>query len=375
MITITRIGEGSKSEARRFVDLPFRLYAGCRQWAPPPKHDIALALNRNKHPFHEHSAAEFFIASRNGRDVGRIAALENRPFNACHGTRQAQFYFFECEEDPEAAQALLACVFDWARARGLGELVGPKGLGPFDGYGLLIEGYDHRQMMTMMNYNLPYYPRLLETLGFGKEVDFISCYIRKDTFHMPERVARIATRVEKSGYLKVRQFRNKRDLIRDAPRIARIYNKAFINNWEYYPLSEREIDFLVRNLTLIANPRLIKVIAHGDDIVGFLLAFPDVTAALQRANGRLQPLDILQLLIEMRRTQWLSFNGAGILPEFHGRGGNALLYSEMAKTVLPSRFVHTEFTQIAESAVQMRHDLVELGARPYKTHRVYKIRL
>jgi hypothetical protein len=375
MLTIHKIDAASKSDVRRFVDLPFRLYAHTPQWVPPLKSDIALALNRNQHPFHEHSEVDFFIASRDSCDVGRIAALENRPFNKYHGTRQAQFYFFECEDDPEAAQLLFSCVMDWARRRQLTELVGPKGLGPFDGYGILVEGFEHRQMMTMMNYNPPSYPRLIETLGFQKEVDFISAYIRKDRFRMPERIERTVAHVERTGSFQILRFKSKRDLLKHVPRIARAYNRSFVHNWEYYPLSDRETDFLVQNLLLIANPDLIKVIVYKDNIVGFLLAFPDISAALQRIRGRLFPLGILRLLVEMRRTIWVSFNGVGILPEFHGRGGNALLYHEMARTVLQSRFLHTEFTQIAETAVQMRRDLVALGAQPYKSHRVYGISL
>jgi hypothetical protein len=105
--------------------------------------------------------------------------------------------------------------------------------------------------------------------------------------------------------------------------------------------------------------------------VGFLFAFPDVSAALQRARGHLLPFGIVDLLLEMRRTKWVALNGAGILPEFQGRGGNALLYSEMEKTIREFGFQHADLTQVAETAVKMRSDLVSLGGRPYKNHRVY----
>ena len=124
-------------------------------------------------------------------------------------------------------------------------------------------------------------------------------------------------------------------------------------------------------LLTVADARLIKLILHGEDIVGFLFAFPDVSAALQRCRGRLFPFGIVDLLMELRRTKWVSLNGAGILPEFQGRGGNALLYSEMEKTIRSRDFRHADLTQVAESAVQMRRDLENLGGVPYKNHRVY----
>ncbi len=372
MLSIEKIDTRNRSQVRRYINIPFRLYKDHPQWVPPLYLDAELQLNRDRHPFYEHSTADFFIASRQGKDIGRIAALENRHFNEYHGTRQAQFYHFDCENDPEAAAALFSAVFDWARQRGLDTVVGPKGFGALDGYGILIEGYEHRQLMTMMNYNYPYYRTLVEAQGFTKEVDFVSCYLNSQAFRLPERVHRIAQRVQERGTLRVQRFRTKSDLKAWAPRIGKAYNQAFVNNWEYYPLTEREIQFILDNLLTVADPRLIKVIAHNDEAVGFLFGFPDLSAALQRARGRLLPFGLVDLLLEMRRTRWVALNGAGILPEFQGRGGNALLYAEMENTIREYHFEHADLTQVAETAEQMRADLINLGGKAYKNHRVYR---
>jgi hypothetical protein len=304
--------------------------------------------------------------------VGRLAVLVNHRFNEYHGTRAAQFYFFECEDDLETARALFERAFEWAHERGLDKMIGPKGLGPLDGYGMLVDGFEHRQMMTMMNYNQPYLPSLMEALGFEKEVDFVSCYLSAEVFHLPERVHSIAERVQQRGTLRVLRFQNKRELVAWAPRIGQAYNKAFVNNWEYYPLTEREIDFVVDNIMTIANPKLIKVIAAGDEAVGFLFGFPDVSAAIQRSGGKLLPFGLIDMLLEMRRTKWVALNGAGILPEYQGRGGNALLYSEMEKTIQEFKFKHADLTQVAETAVEMRNDLENVGGKAYKNHRVFR---
>jgi hypothetical protein len=372
MVSVEKIDTQDRSQVRRYINLQFRLYQDHPQWVPPLYLDAEMQLNRDRHPYYEHSAADFFIVSRQGKDIGRIAALENRHFNEYHGTRQAQFYHFDCEDDPEAAAALFASVFDWARQRGLDAVVGPKGFGVLDGYGILVEGFEHRQIMTMMNYNYSYYPALVEAQGFTKEVDFVSCYLSSHAFRLPERVHRIAQRVQDRGALRVQRFRNKSDLKAWAPRIGKAYNQAFVNNWEYYPLTEREIKFILDNLLSVADPRLIKVIAHEDQAVGFLFGFPDLSAALQRARGRLLPFGLVDLLLEMRRTRWVALNGAGILPEFQGRGGNALLYAEMENTIREFNFDHADLTQVAESAEQMRSDLVNLGGKAYKNHRVFR---
>lgn len=372
MLIIEPVDLNSRSHRRRFVDLPYRLYRNHPQWVPPLRMDMELMLNKAKHPFYDHSDAAFFIAVRDGRDVGRIAALENKPFNTYHHTRQAQFYLFECEDNLDTATALFETAFNWARARSLDKIVGPKGFGALDGYGLLIDGFEHRQMMTMMNYNFPYYQRLVEAQGFQREVDFISCYLNSEKYHLPDRIRSIAERVERRGILSVKRFKNKAELKEWASRIGEAYNNAFVNNWEYYPLTQREIKFILDNILVIADPRLIKIITSGDQVVGFLFGFHDVSAALQRAKGRLFPFGLIGLLLELRRTKWVALNGAGILPEFQGRGGNALLYNEMDKTIREFGFHHADLTQVANTAVQMRNDLVNIGGELYKTHRVYE---
>ncbi|HSL43051.1 MAG TPA: hypothetical protein VK897_06445 [Anaerolineales bacterium] len=372
MLRIERVDTGNKLQVKRFVELPYRLYKDCPQWVPPLYIDAYLPLNRKKHPFFEHSEADFFLAVRDREVVGRICAANNKLFNDYHKTKKAHFYAFESIDDLEVAQALFNAVNSWAKERGLDTVIGPKGLSPFDGYGILVEGFEHRQMMTMMNYNYGYYPKLMEAMGFEKEVDFVSCYLPAECFKIPERVERIAKHVLERGDLWVKQFKSKRELIQWAPRIGYAYNKAFIHNWEYYPFTEGDVKYAVDNVFMIANPKLIKLIMHKDDIVGFLFAFPDVSAALQRAKGHLLPFRIVDILLEMKRTKTVSGNGMGILPEFQGKGGNALLYYEMGRTVFGfNRFEHVEMTQVAETTRQMRADLRNLNGVEYKNHRVY----
>jgi len=373
MPKIEKIDTNNRSQVKRFVELPYRLYKDCPQWVPPLYLDAYMYLNRKKHPFHEHSDVEFFIAVRDGRDVGRIAAIENKPFNKYHNTKKADFYFFECENDPEAAAALFNTVIDWAKARGLNTVMGPKGMGPLDGYGILVLGHEHRNTMTMLNYNFPYYQQFVEAQGFEKEVDFVSCFLPADKFQIPERVARITQRVMERGGLHVKKFKNKKELVSWSQRIGEAYNNAFVLNWEYYPLTKREIDFVVSNIMTIADHRLIKIVVHGEDVVGFLFAFHDVSSALQRAKGRLFPFGLIDILLELKRTDMVSVNGMGILPEFQGHGGNAILYSEMGHTLLGfKQFAHVEMTQVAETTEQMRADLKNLNGVEYKNHRVYR---
>jgi GNAT superfamily N-acetyltransferase len=374
MLYIEKIDTNFKAQVRRFVRLPFQFYENTPQWVPPILIDIEAMLDRKKHPFYQHSEADFFIAVRDGKDVGRIGVFENKPYNKYRETQKMFFFLFECEDNLETAQTLFDKAYEWGGERGLDIIVGPKGIGPFDGYGILETGFEHRQMMTMMTYNHAYLPKMMDQMGFEKEVDFVSCYLDINSFNFPERIHRIAERVKKRGAFEVMEFNTKKEVLPWAPKVGEIYDKAFKDNWEYYPLSEEELNYHIDNVMSVVNPKLAKVIVHDGYPVGFLLAFPDVSAAIQRSKGMLFPFGIFDMLLEMKRTNWVAINGAGILPEFQGRGGNALLYSELEKTVRREgfKFEHADLTQVAETAVEMRQDLINLGGKPYKNHRVYR---
>lgn len=371
MANVIHVDLTSRSQINQFVMFPFELYKGVSQWVPPFISDVKTMMNPNKHPFFEHSKVDFFMALDDGKVVGRIAAIENKPYNQFHGSKQASFYFLEVVDDQSVADALFNRAFEWAHARGLNRIVGPKGLSGFDGYGIQIEGSEHRQMMTMMNYNLPYLPKLVEKIGFERENDFVSCYLHRDQFALPEKVKLIAQKVRERGAFKVVSFKNKAELKKWAWRIGQAYNQTFVNNWEYYPLTDREIQYVVDTILTVADPKLIKIITYKDEVVGFIFAFADISAALQRQKGRITPWGIVDILAEMRRTKWVSLNGVGVLPEYQGRGGNVLMYAEMEATIKDFGFEHAEQTQMADSAVRVRQDMVTIGAKIYKRHRVY----
>jgi len=375
MIEVIKVDTQNKGQVKEFIDFHYELYQGTPQWVPPFYSDMNLVFDKKKHPFYEKNAADFFMAKREGKVVARVAATENAVFNDYHHTKKAQFYYYDSFDDQEASDAVFNASFQWARDRKLDTIVGPKGFGILDGYGIQIEGNENRAMMTMMNYNFPYYRKLVESIGFEKEVDFVSCYITREQFVLPSKVQEVARRVEERGYFHVKDFKTKKELRDWSWRIGQTYNQTFVNNWEYYPLTEREIQFMLDSLLTIADPKMIKVIMHKDEIIGFLFGFPDVTEALQRQKGKVgftRPWGIIDILQEFKKTTFISLNGAGVLPEFQGRGANALLYNEMAKFLQGSQFEAAELTQVAETAVQMRKDLKTVGGKEYKNHRVFR---
>lgn len=370
MVRTTTVPIGDSSAERDFIELPFSLYEGCPHWVPPFRRDVRQVLRR-EHPFFEHADGEFYLVKRNAGTVARIGVFENHAYNEYHQTRHANLYFFDSVDDPEAAEAAFQAVFEWARGRGLDAIHGPVFSGGASASGVLIEGFDQRSAMTMMPYNYPYYRRLYEAAGFEKRLDLLSARLDPKSFELPERVRRIARMVLKRGKLSVKEFRTKRELKKYVDGITALYDETLARNSENYPLTERELREVARSMLFVADPKLIKILMHGDRVVGFLFAFPDLSAALQRSNGKLTPASMLDIMLEFKRTDQLIINGAGIHPEYQKMGGNALLYYELERTAGNKAYDHADLTQVAETTELMLRDLQNLGASIYKRHRVF----
>jgi hypothetical protein len=359
----------SARDVQRFVDFPFRLYQDCPQWVPPFVDDIKFQLNRRKYPFYQHSDAAFFVSTRDDQVVGRIAALENRHYNAHWNSRTAFFYHFEVENDPDAAIALFAAVEEWARSRDLDKVVGAKGFLQGDGIGVLVEGFEHHPAVGIP-YNHAYYGKLIEGAGYVRQRDFVSAYL-PGSIQLPQRIHEIAERMKAHRGFSIRTFSSKSELRKWIPAIVRTYNDAFIHNWEFNPVTEAEAEVIGDRLLQIADPKLIKLVMKGDEIAGFLFGFPDISEGICRARGRIWPIGWFWLLREFRRTRWLNLNGAGILAPFRGLGVNAILYSEMERTIHSGQFEHADIVQIEESVLTL-DDALRMGARIYKKHRIYE---
>jgi len=368
-VTVLKLETSSAEQVNRFIYLPFRLYHGCPQWVPPLVSDARLQLDRERYPYYEHSDADFFIAQRDGRDVARISVLENRHYNAHWKSKTAFFSLFDSEDDQEASGAVFDAAEDWARRRGLDKIVGSKGFLQGDGIGILIEGFEHRPALGIP-YNHAYYGALIESKGYGRQRDFLSAYL-PGSASLPETVHRIAERMKERRGFSIKTFASKDELRAWVPRIVRVYNDTFVENWEFNPITEREGKIIGERLLQIADPKLIKLVMKGDAIAGFLFGFPDISEAIQRANGRMLPLGWFWMLREFGRTRWINLNGAGILPAYRGLGVNAILYAEMEKTMQDGGFQHADIVQMEESVLTV-DDAVNLGATVYKRHRIYE---
>ncbi len=375
---IVEVNTRQRADVNRFIRIPFDLYRNSEQWVPPLLLDARLQLNREKNPFYQRNDAAFFIAERDGKDVGRIAVLEPRVFNEFKDLRNAHFYLFDAIDDPAVAGALYDRAAEWARARGLNVLRGPLGFMAADGFGMLAKGFEHRPAIGIP-YNYPYYVPLIEGWGFELEERVLSGYVnvRELSANFPQRIFDIADKVKERYGFSVKTFNSKRTLKKwIAPRMAEVYNRTLTHIAGDPPLSDEEVKTVADNLALIADPKMLKFITKGEEIVGFLFCFPDISVAIQRSGGRLFPFGWLGLITEMRRTNWVNLNGMGILPEYQGMGGTALMYAELIRTLEETpRIEHADVVQISEFNPKSLNEMKKFGVDFYKEHHIYRTEL
>lgn len=362
-MSILQVDLANKRQVKAFLDLPFRIYRDIPQWVPPLAMDERARLDLKRYPFYRHSQAAFFLAEGGGQALGRLAVLDNRRYNEFNHEKTAFFYLFECENDPEAACALFESAFDWARERGLNKMVGPKGF-------TALDGFEHRPAFGLP-YNPPYYPALIESVGFKPLNDSVSGYMGAN-IQFPARIHELSERIRQRRGLTIARFRTRRDLRALVPPLKDLYNAALGGTSGGTPITDEEAQAMASQLLWFADPKLIKVVMKNDRHVGFLFAYPDVSAALQKTKGRLFPFGWLALLLELRRTDWININGAGMVEEYRGLGGTAILFSEMFKSVTENpRYRHAEVVQIGMENEVMQREMQNFGIDFYKMHRTY----
>jgi len=239
---------------------------------------------------------------------------------------------------------------------------------------VLIEGFEHRPALGVP-YNLPYYARLYEDAGYKKDTDHFSGYVSGDHV-LPERVHKIAERIKARRGFRIVNFATKDELRAWVPEVTKVHHQAFEGSHTFYPPTEVEMKMIAEQIISVADPGLIKLVLNREGrMIGFIFAYHDISAGIQKARGRLLYAGWVHLLRERRRTAWVNINGVGLLPEYQGLGGNTILYTELQKTIRAYGFKHIDVVQVDEKNLKSYRDMVALGVKWSKKHRHYKKRL
>jgi len=359
----------TKKDLKDFILLPWKIYKNDPYWVPPLIAQQKDILNKKKHPFFEHSEADFFIARRGKETVGTIVAILNNRHNQVHQENVGFFGFFETVNDYQVAKKLLDTVMEWARQKKLDYIRGPENYSQNEVCGLLVDGFNTPPVI-MMGHNPPYYQDFIENYGFTKAMDLWAYEMDKST-PIPERVARVVDRMKQRSKVHFRTI-NKKDLKNEIERVKYVYNHAWEKNWGFVPLTDHEIDHIANDLKQIIDPDIVYFAEIDGKPVGFSLAVPDINQALRKLNGRLLPFGIFKLLYYARKIDRIRVIIMGVIKEYRNKGIDSVFYLDTYRNAIARGYRWGEFSWILENNDPMNTALRNIGARVYKTYRIYE---
>lgn len=353
----------------RFVDVSYRLNRDQPHWVPPLRLTEKARLDPRKNPFFEHAEARRFIATRDGKPVGRVLAIWDQEHIVHREELVGFFGFFESENDPAIAGGLLDAASNWLRARGAERIRGPLSPSTNDQCGLLVEGFD-RPPALMMPYNPPYHGTRLEELGFIPYRDLLA-YDLVDEWMPVERLRRIRER-RANADIRVRSL-DFRHFAREIEIIRHIYNEAWQANWGFVPMTRTEFQHVAQDLRQVAIPDLLLIAEVSGEPVAFSVTLPDLNEAIAHVpDGRLLPFGIVRLLWHRRKIRRARVVTLGVLPEHRRRGLEARLYLETMERGVARGFRSAELSWILEENEPMRRGIEALGGRLAKRYRIYE---
>lgn len=333
----------TKSELKKFVKFGIDHYNGNDYFIPPVIFDDVATLMPSKNPAFDHCEAQCFMAYRDGKPVGRIAAIINHQVNGKSGRKEMRWGFVEFIDDTEVVDALFKAAEDWGRAKGMNEMVGPLGFTDLDHEGMLVEGFDYLGTMPTI-YNYDYYPRHMERMGMAKDADWVE--FRLDVpDRVPEKMQRIADIVSKKYNLRCLHYKSIKKLKRDyGQALFQLINEAYADLYGYSQLTQKQIDYYIDQYLSLLRLDNLSVIVDGDDkLVGVGITMPSLSHALRKSRGRIFPFGWFHILRALKgHTDRVDLMLVAIKPEYQSKGVNAMLFADLIPTYIRLKYRYAE---------------------------------
>ena len=357
----------SSKDLNDFIQLPFFLYSKDPFYIPPLVKEMQKLFS-DRNPFFLHATAQYFLAKRDGKPAGRIAAIINQRHIEYHNEKAGFFGFFESSNTQEVASALLNKVSENLVKQGMEIMRGPMNFSTNEECGSLIEGFDSSPML-MTPYNPPYYNELMERYGMKKAKDLYA-YIIDSPEELPKKIHRVADIASKSGIC-VRPI-DKKNFNRDMRIFQEVYNSAWAKNWGFIPLTDEETVYLGNNLKPVVVPEMTVIAEKSGEPVGFMGLLPDFNFVLKHMKGKMNPVSIIKAMYYSRKIKDLRLLLLGIKSEYRNRGVEALLFREGFKGVKKGGYRRVEFSWILEDNIPIQRIIEMIGGRLYKKYRIYE---
>jgi GNAT superfamily N-acetyltransferase len=358
-----------KQSLAQFIELPYRLYRHHPYWVPPLRMAQKELLNTRKHPFYAHAEMQCFLARRDGQVCGRVAAIVDRSYNEYQKEQAGAFGFFESVDDVEVARTVMESARQWLRDRGMQVIRGP--LSPSTNYecGMLVDGYDSTPNV-MMPYNSPSYPRMMDTIGLRKCKDLLAYWSTPNEVSAAK-VERVAKRAAGVQGVAIRQI-NMKKFDEEVQMIWNLYNSSWAHNWGFVPMTREEFLHEAAEMKQILKPDFVLIGEVQGRPVGFALALPNINLALKHAGGNLFPFGLFKILYHQRLIKELRVIALGVVEDYRTAGVAAGFYAALIRNARRLNYGLSEMSWILEDNILMNRSLEAMGARKYKTYRIYE---
>ncbi len=359
----------TRSELKKFTQFQIDLYKGNDCYVPPLITDDVDTLDPKSNPAFDFCEAQCFMAYRDGKPVGRVAAMINRQVNERTGKPDARFGFIDFIDDPEVSAALMKAAEDWARSKGMTRLIGPLGFTDLDHEGMLVEGFDELSTMATI-YNYPYYNDHMRRLGYEKEADWVE-FVMTVPDGIPEKYNRIADIVKKKFNLRVLKFTSRKKIKEQYGRkLFELINNAYDSLYEYSPLTDRQIEHYIDVYLNLLNLDLVSLVVDKDDeLVAVGISMPSMSRALQKSKGKMFPTGWWHLLKGLKgRNDRVDLLLVAVRPDYQSKGVNALLFQDLIPQYLKYGY------KFAESNPELETNGKVQGQWEYFEHRQHRRR-
>jgi GNAT superfamily N-acetyltransferase len=355
---------------RKFIRFPNQLYRHNPFWLPALEADEWKTLDRSKNAAFEYSQAKYWLALKDGKVAGRIAAILSDGHRGHWNQAYMRFGWIDFIDDIDVAAALMGAVETWAREKGCTAVHGPMGFSDMDHAGMLVEGF--QELPTMINiYNYAHYPKLLEQLGYTKDTDWVE-YELTVPQELDPKISKLAEIILRRNNLHMLNARSKKELLPYAPKIFGLLNEAYSKLYGFVPLNDKQIaDYTSQYFGFIKPDFVPVVLNEQDEVVAFGITMPSLTRALQKANGHLFPFGFIHVLRALNKNDRADLYLVAVKPELQGLGLNALLINQVFETFRKAGIRKAESNPELENNTQVQAQWKHFEHRQHKRRRVY----
>jgi hypothetical protein len=371
MIEVKKVED--KTGMRDFIMLPWsaKIYETDPAWVPPIISDLKKLFDPHKGYFFEIGEAEFFLAYKDGRPVGRITAHVNHLYEKKYDNHTGFFGFFEAINDSEVAKALFDTASDWLKFKGKKVMNGPQSFSIYDSVGFEVEGMDKMPTVGLFHF-APYYKDLAEACGFAKCIDWYCFLVKKTNYSKLEPyLGEIRKGLLKGTDVEFKML-DKREMAKRVKDVQHIFNVAWEGNWGHLPLTDKQFKMIFQELKMFVIPELALFAEKDGRTIGFIISIPDINPALKILNGRLYPWRLLSFMRGAKKTKRIRTVIMGVLPEYRGKHIDDIFYLRTIEDGIRLGFWESDCSLIAETNRKMIGALKPLFPDLYKTYRIYE---